>query len=102
MESTRSFCSRCGTPLLYERKRSPHMVNIPRALFAGRTGRELAITWPSKSFRIGPTQASGLSPSRAIPVSSGNRPKSRRRPRDVDDLEFLDRRVPSARARMVP
>jgi hypothetical protein len=39
-ESTRSFCSRCGTPLLYERKRSPHMVNIPRALFTGRTGRE--------------------------------------------------------------
>jgi len=26
MESTRSFCSRCGTPLLYERKRSPHML----------------------------------------------------------------------------
>ena len=25
-ESTRSFCSRCGTPLLYKRKRSPHMV----------------------------------------------------------------------------
>lgn len=36
----RSFCSRCGTPLLYEKKRAPHMVNIPRALFAGRTGRE--------------------------------------------------------------
>lgn len=36
----RSFCSRCGTPLLYERARSAHMVNIPRALFAGRTGRE--------------------------------------------------------------
>lgn len=36
----RSFCSRCGTPLIYERPRSPHMVNIPRALFAGRTGRE--------------------------------------------------------------
>jgi hypothetical protein len=34
-ESTRSFCSRCGTPLLYERKRSLHMVNIPRALFTG-------------------------------------------------------------------
>jgi hypothetical protein len=39
-ESTRSFCSRCGTPLLYERKRSLHMVNIPRALFTSRTGRE--------------------------------------------------------------
>jgi hypothetical protein len=38
--STRSFCSRCGTPLLYERKGSPHMVNIPRALFTSRTGRE--------------------------------------------------------------
>src|SRR5215831_19043675 len=24
----RAFCKRCGTPLYYERKRSPHMVNI--------------------------------------------------------------------------
>src|SRR5450756_787184 len=38
--STRSFCARCGTPLIYERARSPHMVNIPRALFSGRTGRQ--------------------------------------------------------------
>jgi hypothetical protein len=30
----------CGTPLAYERARSPHMVNIPRALFSGRTGRQ--------------------------------------------------------------
>lgn len=29
-----------GTPLYYERTRSPHMVNIPRALFKTRTGRE--------------------------------------------------------------
>lgn len=36
----RSFCARCGTPLTYERARSAHMVNIPRALFNGRTGRE--------------------------------------------------------------
>jgi hypothetical protein len=36
----RSFCARCGTPLFYERMRSPHMVNIPRALFSGRTGRQ--------------------------------------------------------------
>src|SRR6201987_3021853 len=35
-ESARSFCSRCGTPLLYERNRSPHMVNIPRALCTAR------------------------------------------------------------------
>jgi hypothetical protein len=28
--TTRSFCSRCGTPLTYETKLSPHMVNISR------------------------------------------------------------------------
>src|ERR1700740_2354155 len=38
--TVRSFCARCGTPLFYERARSPHMVNIPRALFSGRTGRQ--------------------------------------------------------------
>jgi hypothetical protein len=37
--TVRSFCGRCGTPLFYERARSPHMVNIPRALFESRTGR---------------------------------------------------------------
>ena len=38
--TVRSFCTTCGTPLFYERTRSPHMVNIPRALFSGRTGRQ--------------------------------------------------------------
>jgi len=38
-KTVRSFCARCGTPVSYERARSPHMVNIPRALFSGRTGR---------------------------------------------------------------
>jgi hypothetical protein len=37
---TRAFCSRCGTPIAYSRGRWPRMVNIPRALFDGRTGRE--------------------------------------------------------------
>jgi hypothetical protein len=39
-KTARSFCTHCGTPLVYERARSPHMVNIPRALFSGRTGRQ--------------------------------------------------------------
>jgi hypothetical protein len=39
-KTARSFCTRCGTPLMYERARSPHMVNIPRALFLKRTGRQ--------------------------------------------------------------
>jgi hypothetical protein len=38
--TTRSFCARCGTPIYYERSRSPHMVNVPRALFKIRTGRQ--------------------------------------------------------------
>ncbi|WP_293906781.1 GFA family protein [Phenylobacterium sp.] len=38
--TARSFCARCGAPVLYERARSPTMVNIPRALFTERTGRE--------------------------------------------------------------
>lgn len=38
--ATRSFCARCGTPLFYERARSPKIINIPRALFGTRTGRE--------------------------------------------------------------
>src|SRR5476651_516190 len=33
--TTRSFCAGCGTPIAYERTRSAHMVNVPRALFAG-------------------------------------------------------------------
>jgi hypothetical protein len=37
---TRSFCVTCGTPLTYERSRSPKWVNISRALFETRTGRE--------------------------------------------------------------
>jgi hypothetical protein len=38
--TVRSFCRCCGTPLFYERAHSPHMVNVPRALFDHRTGRE--------------------------------------------------------------
>lgn len=37
--AVRSFCRCCGTPLIYERTRSRHMINIPRALFQSRTGR---------------------------------------------------------------
>ena len=38
--AVRSFCRRCGTPLIYERTRSRRMINIPRALFQSRTGRQ--------------------------------------------------------------
>ena len=39
-KTVRNFCGRCGTPIFYERGHSPHMVNIPRALFDERVGRE--------------------------------------------------------------
>lgn len=38
--ATRSFCARCGTPVLYVRKNSQNNVNIPRALFTSGVGRE--------------------------------------------------------------
>ena len=38
--TTRSFCARCGTQVLYERPHAPRWINIPRALFDTRTGRE--------------------------------------------------------------
>jgi hypothetical protein len=37
---TRSFCSTCGTPVMYERAHAPKWVNIPRAIFTTRTGRQ--------------------------------------------------------------
>ena len=37
--AARSFCSRCGTPLIYQRA-GKKMINIPRALFDSRTGRQ--------------------------------------------------------------
>ena len=36
----RSFCRRCGAPVAFERARAPAWINLPRALFDGRTGRE--------------------------------------------------------------
>lgn len=100
-ESTRSFCSRCGTPLFYERKSSPHMVNIPRALFTGRTGRE-----PRYHVAIGELQDWAYTGNRLVPLKGypgivWERPKSRRRPRDPEDLESVHRRAPSPLARIV-
>jgi hypothetical protein len=98
--STRSFCSRCGTPLLYERKSSPHMVNIPRALFTGRTGREPRYHVAIEELQDWTYTGERLVPLKGYPGVVWERPKSRRRPRDVDDREFVDRRVPSARTRI--
>lgn len=80
----RSFCGKCGTPLLYERPRAPKMVNIPRALFDTRTGREplyhIAIEdAPEWAYRGEP-----LTPLRNYPGVMWERPKRRKRPAAED------------------
>ena len=58
-KTARSFCASCGTPLIYERARSPHMVNIPRALFREpHRPRSRSITSRSRNCRNGPIPAS--------------------------------------------
>ena len=42
-----------------------------------------------------------LVPLKGYPDILWERPKSRKRPREVDNIEFLDPRVPSARAHIV-
>jgi hypothetical protein len=101
-ESIRSFCSRCGTPLLYERKRSPHMVNIPRALFTCRTGREPRYHMAIEELQDWAYTGKPLVPLKGYPGVVRERPKSRKRPRDVDQLESLGRRILSLPAHVVP
>jgi hypothetical protein len=99
--SARSFCSRCGTPLFYERRRSPHMVNIPRALFTGRTGREPRYHEAIEELQDWTYTGKRLVPLKQYPGIVWERPRSRRRRSDVDRAEFPDRRVPSALVRRV-
>ena len=100
-ESTRSFCSRCGTPLLYERKHSRHMVNIPRALFTSRTGREPRYHVGIEELQDWAYTGKPLVPLKGYPGIVWERPKSRTRPRDIDRLKLLDRRIASARTRIL-
>jgi hypothetical protein len=81
--TVRSFCARCGTPLLYERARSPKMVNIPRAVFSQRTGREpryhLNLSEQADWTYLGEP----LAPMKAYPGVMQERPRKKQRtPRD--------------------
>ena len=87
--AARSFCARCGTPLIYERAHSPKWVNIPRALFEGRTGREpryhIALEKaPEWAYRQEP-----LVPLKGYPGVMWNRPRSRKRPPADEVLQSL-------------
>jgi hypothetical protein len=77
------------------------MVNIPRALFSGRTGREPRYHVAIEELQDWTYTGNRLASLKGYPGIVWERPKSRRRPRDVNDVEFLDRRVPSTRGHIV-
>ncbi len=80
--STRTFCSKCGTPVLYERGRSPRMVDVPRALFAARTGREPRYHRHIDELRDWIYTGGKLVPLNGYPGVVWERPKARRRALD--------------------
>lgn len=81
--TTRSFCRRCGTPLAYERARSAHMVNVPRALFAGRTGREPRYHIAIDQLQDWTYLGEKLVPLKGFPGVVWDRPGGRRRARTL-------------------
>jgi hypothetical protein len=85
----RSFCKRCGSPLMYERAHSPKMINIPRALFEGRTGREplyhIAIEELQEWTYLGET----LKPLKGYPGVVWTGQKRKRKTVEFEDLDPL-------------
>jgi len=81
--TVRSFCKRCGTPLVYERDRSPHMVNVPRALLQGRTGRQPLYHIAIAELQDWTYAGTKLVPLKGFPGVVWERPRRRKlRPRD--------------------
>jgi hypothetical protein len=84
--AVRGFCGKCGTPLLYERASAPKIVNIPRAIFETRTGRE-----PRYHIALGEAPdwayaGEALAPLKGYPGVMWERPKrSKRRAAAFDD-----------------
>jgi hypothetical protein len=76
--ATRSFCRRCGTPLTFEHTRSPHVVNIPRALFATRTGRQPLYHVAFTELRDWAYSGAALVPLKGFPGIVWERPRRRK------------------------
>jgi hypothetical protein len=78
--TARGFCRRCGTPVIYERPRAPTMVNIPRALFDTRTGREPRYHIAIDELRDWTYAGAPLAPLKGYPGVVWERPRRRKRP----------------------
>ena len=83
--TARGFCARCGTPLFYERARSPTMVNLPRALFTERTGREPRYHVALHEAPDWGYAGEALAPLKGYPGVMWERPKRKAR-RDTDGM----------------
>lgn len=75
----RSFCKRCGAPLTYVRGHSPKMVNIPRALFTNRTGREPLYHIAIEELQDWTYLGESLVPLKGFPGVMWSRPKRKRK-----------------------
>ena len=65
--------------MLYERGRVPRMVDVPRALFSGRTGREPRYHRHIDEMRDWTYTGKKLVPLKGYPSVVWERPKSRKR-----------------------
>ena len=83
--TARSFCARCGAPLFYERVRSPQMVNIPRALFSERTGREPRYHMALHEAADWTYMGEPLAPLKGYPGVMFERPRRKKR-READPM----------------
>jgi hypothetical protein len=83
--TARSFCARCGTPVFYERARAPQMVNIPRSLFAERTGREPRYHMFMREMADWTWLGETLAPLKGYPGVMWERPRRKKR-REIDPM----------------
>jgi hypothetical protein len=100
--AVRSFCSRCGSPLIYERRSSKSMINVARALFTARTGREPRYHIAIEQQVDWSYAGAPLVPLKGYPGVVWERPKSKKRKTaDVFDEGFEQafRTLPSASSR---
>ena len=96
-----TVCTRITISTTIDGEREMVTVNIPRALFSGRTGRE-----PRYHVAIEELQDWAYTGKRLVPLKGyfdivWERPKSRKRPPEVDHPELFNRRIRSARAQIV-
>jgi hypothetical protein len=87
-KTMRSFCGNCGTPLFYERSRSPHMVNISRALFESRTGRQPLYHIGIEELQEWAYTGEPLVPLKGFPGVVWQRSKKKRRAASEDPFEM--------------